>query len=254
MIDIKKILACPRCKIKISFHKNEGKCQKCHLVFPFRDKIWELLYITDKKTRDSLTAYDNMHQKFFDGPEDGSYEILGKIARGNLAVDIASGDGFIEQFTPETICVEFSKNALTNAKKVGAKHLVLADAHHLPFIDNAFEISISSGNLEQFANPGLAVSEMVRISKIQILTVHKEFNIPFASQIRSLFAKATGLKQQPIEKPMKIRDVETMLESNGTHIVYKGVWTIPVNLGKVVKFLPEFKNVPSCFFLISIKK
>lgn len=254
MVDLKELLACPRCKTRLMPKSESGKCPKCKFKYKFKDGIWELLYVTETKTKNSLSQYDKMHQKIFDVPEDGSYEILSRIARGNLTVDIACGDGFIEKLSPQTVGVEFSKNALLNAKEMGALNLVLADAHHLPFIDNSFEVSISSGNLEQFVNPKLAVKEMVRISKIQFLTVHKEFSIPFAPQMRNIFTKVISLKHQPIEKPIKMPDVIKMLESSGASIIYKGLWTIPVNLGRVVKFLPEFKNIPSCFFIVSIKR
>lgn len=253
MTNLNNLLACPKCKTKLNPKSSQGKCVKCKFPYKLEDDIWSLLYITDKQTTRSLSGYNKMHEKIFDGPEDGSYEILSKIAKGNLSVDIACGDGFIEQFSPETVGVEFSKNALLNAKRKGAKHLVLADAHHLPFVDNAFEVAISTGNLEQFANPNLAVSEMVRVSKIQLITYHREFNIPLASQIRNVFGKIVGLKNQPIERPIKTKELEKMLSATKAKVIYKGVWTIPVNLGNVIKFLPEFKNIPACFFVISIK-
>lgn len=194
-----------------------------------------------------------MHKKEFEGPTDGSYEVLASFAKGNRTVDIAAGDGFIEEISPETVAVEFSKNALQNARKKGAKYLVLADAQNLPFVTNSFDMAISSGNLEQFQNPQLAINEMVRISKIQILTAHREFSFPFASQLRSVLKALTSLQDQPIEKPIKSKEIERMLNEAGTTIIYKGLWTIPVNYGRVINLLPEFKSIPSCSFFVSIK-
>lgn len=253
MIDLKKILACPKCKSKLRPTKSQGMCLKCKHPYKFEDGIWHLLYISDKITRKSQADYNKMHQDVFDGPEDGSYEILASFAKGNSTVDIASGDGFIEELAPETVAVEFSKNALENAKKKGAKKLVLADAQNLPFVADAFNIAISTGNLEQFQNPKKALYEMVRVSKIQILTVHREFQIPFASALRAIVKRLTNLKDQPIEKPIKSKHIERLLESAGAKVIYKGVWTIPVNHGNVIKFLPEFKNIPACSFFVSIK-
>lgn len=254
MVDLKKILGCPRCKTKLNPRNAAGNCNNCQFAYKYKDGIWELLYITDKKTKKSLSAYNKMHQKIFEGPTDGSYEILAAIAKGNLTVDIACGDGFIEELAPNTVGVEFSKNALLNAKKMGARHLVLADAHNLPFVSNAFELSISSGNLEQFTDPQKAVREMARVSKIQVLIVHREFDFPLAPQIRSLAAKLLKVENQPIEHPLRSKELEKMLLSANLKIIYKGFWTLPVNHGRVFKFLPTFKNIPSCFFVISIKK
>ena len=254
MVDLIKLLACPKCKTKLNLKSTSGNCRKCHFAYSNVNDIWQLLYIADKETQKSLSEYDQMHRKVFEAPTDGSYEILASIAKGNLTVDIAAGDGFIEEYSPETVAVEFSKNALLNAKKKGAKYLVLADSHHLPFIDNAFDVSISSGNIEQFVNPQKAILEMARISKIQVLVVHREFDFPFASDVRKIATRLLGVANQPIEHPIRWQDLEKMLESAKLKVIYKGFWTLPVNHGQVFKFLPSFNNIPSCHFAITIKK
>lgn len=254
MLKLESLLACPKCKTELNPKGLAGKCLNCKFPYKKEGDIWELVFSTGKRTRKSQKEYDKMHKKVFDVPQDGSYEILASFARGNRAVDIAAGDGFLEALSPQTVAVEFSKNALLNAKKKGAKYLVLADAHHLPFVDNSFDVSISTGNLEQFENQSLAVKEMVRISKIQILTVHREFDFPFASQFRKLITFALDVKNQPIEKPVLWKNLKKMLENAGVDIIYQGFWTYPVNQGQVFKLLPTFKNIPSCFFTVSIKK
>ncbi|MBI2327846.1 methyltransferase domain-containing protein [Candidatus Curtissbacteria bacterium] len=253
MVDLRKILACPRCQTKLNPGGSKGRCPKCQFAYRYQDGIWELLYITDKETKRSQNQYNHMHQKVFEGPQDGSYEILGRFARGNRTLDIACGDGFIEQFSEETVGLEFSLNALKNAQKLGAKNLVLADSHHLPFIENAFDMVINTGNLEQFANPNLAIKEMARVAKIQILTVHREFDLPFAPLMRLALTHFMGVKNQPIETPLRWSALEKMITNAQLKIIYKGFWTLPVNLGRVFSFLPTFKNIPSCFFVISRK-
>ncbi len=254
MVQLKKLLACPKCKTKLNPESVSGNCRNCYFHYSKVDGIWELLSISEKQTQRSLYEYDQMHKKVFEAPTDGSYEILASIAKGNLTVDIAAGDGFIQEYSPETVAVEFSKNALLNAKKKGAKYLVLADAHHLPFIDDAFDVSISSGNIEQFLNPKKAIFEMARISKIQVLIVHREFDFPFASQLRKIVTKLLGVENQPIEHPLKWKELEGMLNAANLKIIYRGFWTLPVNHGQVFKALPSFKNIPSCHFAITIKK
>lgn len=247
------IFACPRCKTYLKPIAMTGQCQKCKFTFKKLGGIWHFLHIPINQSKTSLRVYDFMHKREFGGPNDGSYEILAAIARGNKTVDIACGEGLIQKLSPETIGVEFSLNALKKAKANGAKYLILADAQALPFQDNSFDIAISAGSLEHFFDPQKAINEMARVSKIQVLTVHKELPLPFASEIHSISTKLLRLKHQPIEKPVNQKKLERMLIKAGLHIVFKGVWTLPVNYGRVIKILPKL-NIPSCSFVISIKK
>ncbi len=254
MHHLEKCFACPRCRTAIRTDSSKGICTKCKFTLKKIDGIWHCLYIPDLQSKESQKQYDKMHTKEFGGPIDGSYEILSAIARGNRTVDIACGEGVIEKLAPETVGVEFSLNALKKAKANGAKNLVLADAHALPFKNDSFEIAISSGNLEHFADPQKAINEMARVSRIQVLTVHRYPPFPFSPLIYALITKIFKIIHQPIEKPISQKSLEKMLERPGLHIVFKGVWTLPVNYGRPIQFLPEFKNIPSCSFIISIKK
>ena len=246
------IFACPRCKTLLA-PKTYGSCPKCKFEFKKKDGIWDFLYIPRGQSKRSQKQYDNMHRNDFGGPQDGSYEILASIARGNKTVDIACGEGIIEKLAPEAVGVEFSLNALTKAKANGAKYLVLADAHALPFRENSFDIAISSGNLEHFADPEKAIKEMARVSKIQVLIVHRYPPFPFARLIYDLITKVFKIIHQPIEKPISQESLEKMLQRAELHIVFKGVWTLPFNYGRVIKFLPELNGISSCSFVISIK-
>ncbi len=253
-VDFENILACPRCKIALYPTRLVGKCKKCKSIFIKSDGIWNLLYTPKKTTVSSLQVYNKMHKTDFGGPNDGSYEILASLARGNKAVDIACGEGLIEKLSPETVGVDFSVNALKKAQKNGAKNLVLADAHYLPFNDNSFDISISAGSLEHMQDPQKVINEMARVSKIQVLTVHKHPPIPFASNLQRLISTFFNISHQPIERPISQKLLEKMLKKAGLYIIFKGVWTLPINYGRVVNWLTEFNNIPSCSFFITIKK
>lgn len=248
------ILACPKCKRVLKPTNDRGICKNCGIQFRKKGGIWHLLYLKDQQSKVPSKSYDILHKDIFGGPIDGSYEILASIARGNKTVDIACGEGIIEKLAPDTVGVEFSLNALKKAKANGVKYLVLADAHALPFRDDSFDIAISAGSLEHFANPQLAINEMARVSKIQVLTVHRLPPFPFAQLLYALIMKIFKIIHQPIENPINQKDLETMLTKAGLHIVFKGVWTLPVNYGRPIKFFPEFKNIPSCWFVISTKK
>ncbi len=251
--DFEKSLACPKCRSSLYKQLQKGECIKCHFKFGKTEGIWNLISSKNSKTLTSQKGYDLGFREEFGGPTDGSYDILASIAKGNKTVDIACGVGLIEKLASETVGVDFSLTALRKARRNGAKYLVQADAHALPFIDNSFDVAISSGNLEHFAAPQKAINEMARISKIQVLIVHKTLPIPFYHFIFNLFTQTFKIKHQPIEKPISNNKLASMLKKAKLKIIYKGVWTLPVNYGRVINFLPEFKNVPSCSFIISIK-
>lgn len=245
-----KILACPNCKksLKSAHTKN---CRLKKIKYKQVGGMWN--FIASDTSR-SQVENELMHQKGSWGRiSDGSYEILARFARGNRTVNIACGEGWIEQLSPNTVGVDFSISALKKAKKNGAKYLVCASAENLPFVNDSFDLSICAGSIENIENPQRAIAEMARVSKIQIMTIHREFDFPRARFLRSLLTKVFNLKHQPVEKPLKWQEIETMLKEASLKIVFKGYWTLPVNYGKVLPSLPVFSKIPSCFFLISTK-
>ncbi len=249
----KNILACPKCKTALAKTRLQGTCTTCGFAYKKEGGIWHLLYIDQNHSLDAVAAYDKIHEKPSGRIHDGSYEILAAIARGNKTVDVACGDGFIEQLAPSTVGVEFSLHALQKAQKNGATHLVLASAEHLPFADNAFDVSMCSGSLEHFASPQGAIREMARVSKIQVLVVHRKLSIPGSNGIRKMILKAKGLPDQPIDTPLSAKELERMLIRAHLTVIYKGVWTYPYNLEMITKRLPRLTRFPSCHFVIAIK-
>lgn len=253
-INLTDIFACPKCKTPLNKHIKKGQCPKCGFLFKKENSVWHFLKISKKNTSISQKQYEHVHDHKFIGPQDGSYEILASFAKGNKTLNIACGQGDIEKLAPNTVGLDFSYNALKRAKQKGVKNLILADAHALPFKNNSFDITLSAGNLEHFDDPQKAIFEMARVSKIQILTVHRQLPIPFYPIAFKLISVILKINHQPIEKPMNTKDLEKMISKAGLKIIFKGVWTIPVNHGRVIKFLPELKNVPACSFIISIKR
>lgn len=200
----------------------------------------------------SKIGYDKWHEGKGFGEEPEYYEMLGTFLRGASSVDIGCGSGFIEMFSPETVAVDFSQQALKIAKKNGAKKVVKAPAEKLPFGENEFEISLSNGVLEHCYDQEKAVSEMVRVSKIQILVVHAK--LPFGIEyVRKPICRIFGLKDQPIEKPLNLRGIEEMLKSAGSRILVRGVWNY-IDLRWLWKKIPYgILKTPSHYFIIAIK-
>lgn len=81
---------------------------------------------------------------------------FGTIPRGDVNVDF-----FRSGFNPQT--GDQTKGGFVSPMKV--KNFVLADATHLPFKDDAFNVAFSSHTIEHVQNPLLMLREMCRISK-----------------------------------------------------------------------------------------
>lgn len=253
-IQLRNLLACPNCSGFLQFKRETGYCPSCETRIRQENGIWYCIGKLSTRTQSAQKKYDELFTQEFCGPTDGSYEILSLIARGNRCVDIACGSGMIEKMCPSVVGVDFSLTALKQAQKNGARFLVLADAQALPFRDNAFEIAISAGNLEHFDDPERALLEMARISKIQVLIVHRFPPVPFAKILFLLITKLFHIRHQPIERPVNLKQLEQMLTYAHLHVIFKGEWTFPLNYGRVIKWLPELKIFPSAWFIISIKK
>lgn len=247
------LLACPRCQAKLTIKTTSALCRKCDYEGYLINSIWNLVHTKNKETVISQQKYEKMYQSDFDGPPDGSYELLAAFAKGNRSIDIACGSGSLLTHAPDTVGVDFSFNALKQARKRGLRFLIQADAHALPFINDAFEVAISSGNLEHFADPLLTLKEMARVSKMQCMIIHKYPPLPLAKQLFPLITRIFKVSHQPIEKPLTMHEIERLAKFAGLHIVFKGVWTLPFNYGRVIKYLPQFDRVASAYFLMSVK-
>src|SRR3989344_514997 len=107
------------------------------------------------------------------------------------------------------------------------------------------------GSLEHFANPLKALKEMARVSTIQILTVHKKLPIPFSNFLRSFILNLKSVKDQPIDFPISMKELEKILTKAKMHIVFKGVWTHPYDFQMLGFKIPKLLQIPSCHFVIT---
>ena len=205
-----------------------------------------------KTLNQSQEEYDLIHKEVGFSEEPEYYEVVGTLLRGTKSVDIGCGYGFIERYSPETVAVDFSEEALKIAEKNGAKKTVKATAEDLPFSDDEFEISTSVGVLEHCADQKKSVSEMVRVSKIQILIVHAK--LPYGLEsIRRPVTKLFGLHDQPIEDPLSLKQIKKMLNKAGSRVIVEGVWNY-IDLRWLWQKLPYgLIKWPSHHFIIAIK-
>ena len=210
------------------------------------------MIIKQDRPKTSESSYDFLHVAGGFSEEREYYEMLGALLKGKKSVDIGCGSGLVEIFSPDTVAVDFSRAALNIAKKNGAKRTVKAPAEKLPFKNDEFEISLSNGVLEHCYDQEKAVSEMVRVSKIQILVVHAK--LPYGLElVRKPLIRLFGLKDQPIENPLTAEEIECMLKKNGSRVLVKGVWNY-IDLRWLWRKLPYgIIKIPSHHFIIAIK-
>lgn len=210
-------------------------------------------YLKMKKLNKAETGYDKLHHQKGFGEEMELYETLAGLLKGKKAVDIGCGSGLIEKFSPETVGVDFSSEALKVARKNGAKNLVKAEAENLPFSDNEFEISLCNGVLEHCFDQEKAISEMARVSKIQIIIAHAKLPYGLECIRKPIVERILRLKDQPIEKPLSMGQIERMLNNFGSRVMISGVWNY-IDPRWLWKRLPYgFIKWPSHHFVISVK-
>lgn len=205
-----------------------------------------------KGLKQSELEYDALHAAEGFEEEKEYYKALGMLLKGKKSVDIGCGYGFIEQFSPETVGVDFSEEALKEARKRGVKKLVKASAENLPFKNNEFEVALSLGVLEHVADIEKAISEMVRVSELQINVVHAA--LPYGLEIiRKPLQSILKLEEQPIEKPQKIGGLKNLFKKYGARTIVEGVWNY-IDLRWINKNIPYgIVKFPSHHFLITLK-
>jgi len=204
------------------------------------------------KFKESLEEYEKIHQEKGFIEEIEYYQAIAAILRGNKSVDIGCGEGFVEKFSPETVAVDFSIEALHRAKLNGANYLVRAAAEYLPFKDNTFEVALSSGVLEHFINQKQAIEEMSHISKMQVHIVHAKLPFPL-EYFKKLVFRILQMKAQPVEKPLSMNELKAMLDSAGLKVIFQGFWNY-IDLRYVWRKIPYgLIKIPSHHFVFTVK-
>jgi len=90
------------------------------------------------------------------------------IARNNTGkvLDVASGTGIMLEPFEDGVGVDISPRLTREAKKKdGSKGFIVADAHHLPFKDKAFEVAVSCLAFPWMDDFELVLEEMHRVAE-----------------------------------------------------------------------------------------
>jgi ubiquinone/menaquinone biosynthesis C-methylase UbiE len=207
--------------------------------------------IAFKKDSDAAEWYDKRFFEFgaFETTEKYNslmLEWLGVKEKSNKKLlDIACGGGFFlrkaEKFA-ECFGVDFSSEALTQAKKNCNANLILASASSLPFKDNSFDFISCLGSLEHFIEMEKALNEMQRVLKNK---GKANFYVPNSNFILFKLNKATYY--QPNERLASLKEWKKVIEK---HFLINQVFKHTNNpLGKLIP-----KNLTYSFSFICSKK
>jgi len=103
------------------------------------------------KTEKIMRAFDGVAEHYDQYMEDTEHaeaqrEIARFIAQNNAGkvLDVASGTGIMLEPFEDGVGIDISPSLTREARrKDGSKDFIVADAHHLPFKDEAFEVAVS---------------------------------------------------------------------------------------------------------------
>ena len=139
-----------------------------------------------QETVDLARTYDDWHQRVFNSePEHADQsspwyqlvlEYLGSVS-GKRVLEVSCGRGGFSTVLASkgaAVCAaDFAGSALRIARNKAHKletangNVIFAqtDAHHLPFVDGAFDLVISCETIEHLVDPPQALKEMARVCK-----------------------------------------------------------------------------------------
>lgn len=201
------------------------------------------------KAEKILSDYEIVHSQRAMAERSEYYDILSSFSFIGLTLDVACGDGWIEQRNPNVIATDFALNALIRAKNNGAQFIVRSDAHNLPFKNEVFKSLIILGSLEHFQFPEKVLEEAYRILKPKsflILTVdikHSVFYSVFLKLGLFLRRPAKTFKEQPIEKKMTRKGVIVLIRRKNFETLFVGRYVgAEKPIGHYLKFLKSVSD------------
>lgn len=170
------------------------------------------LHKPELKRRYDLTAH--MYDQRYEEIQRKKYQVLAKnLQHANRALDVGCGTGMflslLSQKTKFIVGIDMSAEMLQIAKKrmTGAA-LVQADADHLPFVGESFDVIVSVTLLQNMPNPALTVREFARVLRpggIAMMTSLKHKHSP-----KQLMAWATAANLKPL-KAWEMQDGEDVI-------------------------------------------
>jgi ubiquinone/menaquinone biosynthesis C-methylase UbiE len=153
-----------------------------------------------------------------------------------VALDIGAGTGEISKQVANdlkirVIALDYQRHNLAKYHNI---EYVIADAHHLPFKDNSFNLSLIISVLEHFKEPQVAAEEISRVLKIKgsvvLMLPNLEWFIDTATKwpllcvaplfVREIVTKSTGFSGY-LNFDVNLKNVVKMFLKNNMIFAYK---------------------------------
>ena len=135
-------------------------------------------------------------------------ELNGRISKNTLLLDVGCGTGITSNFDCSVFGADPAIKLLEKSlERKKPDFRVCAEAEHLPFKDNSFDIVVSVTALQNFHDIGMGLDEIRRVGKE---------NCIFALS----FLKRSGKKDLILEKIKKRFDVKKEVEEDKDMILF----------------------------------
>ncbi len=177
-----------------------------------------------------------------------------------VALDIGAGTGEISKMVAEDlklriIALDYERHDYSKRKN---GEYVIADAHHLPFKDDAFNLSLIISVLEHFTAPHVAAEELGRVLKtrgaVVLMLPNLEWFIDTATKwpmlcfapsfVKNIVTKSTGFSEY-LNFDVTLKNVILMFRDNKIQLAYK------IAYWQGFKKLPSFW--PPAWYLLFLK-
>lgn len=188
MVDLERLLVCPRCRVALAWSSSSALCARCGTVFQLEDGIPVLVL--------DGAAHD-LQVRFFDEEVDEEFEIsrphgapalyewvlsekfrrsvagFGSLLSGATVLSVCAGSGmdadFLAQAGADVITVDVSLGAARRARERAQRYRlritpVVADIQSLPFADRSVDVTYVHDGLHHLTDPARGLAEMARVA------------------------------------------------------------------------------------------
>ena len=187
--------------------------------------------------------YNDWHQKVSDASPEGHdatspwYKLVSEYlpsVEDQCVLEIACGRGGFSRLLAargaRMFGADFSSTALQIARGKGAEArrgshpaLAQADAQHLPYADNSFDIIVSCETIEHLPDPSAALREMTRVARagaMLFLTTPNYFNLMglYYLYARARNRTATPGADQPFDRVFLFPQIRALVRNAGWKI------------------------------------
>ncbi len=130
-----------------------------------------------ERKRSTITWYDALSRGYDElyGEEQRRkyFEVLKRVEIRGEVLDVGCGTGlFCENVKTFYVGVDISLGMIKKCKE-RCENVIVADAEHLPFRDNAFDLCVSFTVLQDVPSPRKVLEEMMRVCKRIIVSSMK---------------------------------------------------------------------------------